>query len=283
MEYTENVLILHVGKFKEADLWVRFLSPRYGVCNAFAFGASRSRKRFGSCLDVLNHVLVHVTSAKNNRYLFLQEGTLMASPVRLRSDWQRMGLAANCIKFVESIGVGADSAQVAHSLTCDMVKLLETEADNSPLLPSLPVLFRARLAFELGYTLDVEHCALCGAPLVKEKQVLFSPQRGQFFCTKHKQIHGTAAGTPQVHSALVGQHSTDFETFFGGERANFAQTSILSHESLDAVAFMQQNSPLAWGALRLTQEEKKVWLCALDAFVQYHVGLLWQNGRFCKV
>lgn len=54
MEWTDTALVLHVGRFREADLWVRLLAPGQGLVTAFAFGGSKSRRRFTGCLDVFN-------------------------------------------------------------------------------------------------------------------------------------------------------------------------------------------------------------------------------------
>ena len=94
MEFSDQALVIRVGKFREADLWVRFLSAKRGLFTAFAFGGSRSRRRFCGCLDILNHVAVRVSRPKNGQaFLNLQEGALLSGPQRLRTDLDRLGIA----------------------------------------------------------------------------------------------------------------------------------------------------------------------------------------------
>jgi len=76
MEFSEKVLVLRVGTFREADCWVRFFSPTHGLLTAFAFGGRRSRKRFCGCLDQLSLVHFRVSQGRQE-YLCLQEGTLI--------------------------------------------------------------------------------------------------------------------------------------------------------------------------------------------------------------
>ena len=45
MQWTDEAVVLRIGKFRETDLWVRFLSREKGLVTAFAFGGSRSRRR----------------------------------------------------------------------------------------------------------------------------------------------------------------------------------------------------------------------------------------------
>ncbi len=240
-------MVLRTGRFREADLWVRFLSPSKGMVTAFAFGACRSRRRFGGCLEPLNHVLATVTASKCGEYLYMEEGTLLSCPVRLRKDWGRMGLVANCIKFVEAMGIGHEGAAEAYRVLCDTLKLLET-AQSVPEM--LPLLFRTRFAFDHGYKVDPLHCAHCGSPLAHAPYVSFLPREGVMLCHRHA----------------------------GGERG-----IVLSCEALDAVRFVQETPPPEWSTIPLSLPGRKLWGRAMDAFIQHHVGLVWEKGRFRKV
>ncbi|MCC8194111.1 MAG: recombination protein O N-terminal domain-containing protein, partial [Deltaproteobacteria bacterium] len=179
MEFTDRVLILRVGRFRETDLWVRFLSPKRGLMSAFAFGGSRSRRRFSGCLDLFNEVFFSVKTTRNGLYNALQEGVLVRAPRKLRDDWHRLGIAANCAKFVEAFGIAPDGAAKAHTALTEMLELLECDA---PPLSNLPLLFRAKIAFDQGYALDVGRCSRCGAALPHFPHAGFSVREGGFFC-----------------------------------------------------------------------------------------------------
>ena len=118
MEWTDTALVLHVGRFREADLWVRLLAPGQGLVTAFAFGGSKSRRRFTGCLDVFNLIRTRASFSRNGLFLNLQEATLLEGPERLRADWRRQGIAANCIRFVEALGVPPDGAAPATCWAC---------------------------------------------------------------------------------------------------------------------------------------------------------------------
>ena len=49
MEWTDTALVLHVGRFREADLWVRLLAPGQGLVTAFAFGGSNAAIVISDC------------------------------------------------------------------------------------------------------------------------------------------------------------------------------------------------------------------------------------------
>jgi len=211
MEFSEQVLIVHAGRFREADLWVRFLSPTRGLLTAFAFGGCRSRKRFCGCLDLFNRALLRVKSTRGGQYLSIQEGTLLRGPDRLRRDWPRFGAAVNCLKFLEALGCGPEGAAATHQLVEDVLELLE---GGGPVPDMLPVLFRLRLAAEQGYAPRIDACATCGADLTHVSGASFLVQEGAAQCDACAPLPG-----PRVR---------------------------VEREALDVLRFVQENSPLLW-------------------------------------
>lgn len=211
MEFSEQVLIVRTGRFREADLWVRFLSPTRGLLTAFAFGGCRSRKRFCGCLDLFNRSLLRVKSTRGGQYLSLQEGTLLRGPDRLRRDWPRFGVAVNCLKFLEALGCGPEGAAATHQLVEDVLELLE---GGGPVPDMLPVLFRLRLAAEQGYAPRLDSCATCGADLTHVAGAAFLVQEGAVQCDACAPLPG-----PRVR---------------------------VEREALDVLRFVQENSPLLW-------------------------------------
>jgi DNA repair protein RecO (recombination protein O) len=184
MYFSEKVLVLKTGRFKEYDLWVRFLSPTKGILTGFAFGGCKSRKRFSGCLDVLNQVLFKVSSGSRNRYLVLEEGTLVHGYPQLKNDASKLGMAVNSIRFVQQIcPPGYDSSGI-YTLMMDYLETME----NSPRIPSFfPLLFRARAAFSHGYQPCLDYCCRCRAPLdgIDRPGFLFS--EGKIICKKCRQ------------------------------------------------------------------------------------------------
>lgn len=247
MDFSERVLVLRVGKFKESDLWVRFLSPTQGLLTAFAFGGSRSRRRFVGCLDMFNEVHAHISRQSRGAYLTLREAVLIKGLTRLRHDWPRLGLATNCARFLQTVGVDAQGAEQSLFVMRQTLELLEKE-DNLPGL--LPLFFRARVAFDNGYALETVRCARCGRIFAGGKASLLL-REGQLLCV-----------------ACAGQQS--------------GQSLELGAQSLQALHALQSLPPTQWGTLRLSSSEQRECGRAIDGFIQYHVGIVWENGRFIR-
>ena len=245
MQWTDDALVLRVGKFREADLWVRLLARERGLVTAFAFGGSRSRRRFTGCLDVFNRIRASAAYSRDGRFLNLQEATLLAGPERLRRDWRRQGMAANCVRFLEAMGVPPDNAGASYALMHGMLELLENE-ESVPAV--MPVLFRFRLAVEQGYAPELGICARCGKPLSGVKEAHFLVSEGAACCPSCRR-------------------SGDMSLSLG-------------QEALDVLGKVKEYSPQSWGRLNPSPEGARQAARLIDAFVRYHLGLEWANGRF---
>ncbi len=261
MEWSDTALVLRLGRFRESDIWVRMLTRRHGIVSAFAFGGSRSRRRFSGCLDLFNELRISTRTTGNGLYLSLQEGLLINGPRRLRTDWKRLGMLMNCVRFMEALGVPPDGSASAFSLLKDTLLLLEQAGKVEELLPAL---FRLRLASEQGYAPSLGKCAVCGAPVAEWAGFLVT--EGVVMC---------ADCTPDRGMLIP-----------------------LRAASLAALRRVQERSPLQWSfaerrvsgkgdseeeEIVLLPEDRRECARAIDGFVQYHLGLVWDRGTFRRV
>ena len=247
-QWSDDALVLRVGKFREADLWVRLLAREKGLLTAFAFGGSRSRRRFTGCLDAFNELRVSAAYSRDGRFLNLSEAKLLAGPDRLRRNWRRQGMAANCVRFLEAMGVPPDNAGASFLLMRGMLELLEREEDVPAVMP---VLFRFRLASEQGYAPELSFCARCGRLLAGEHKVHFLVGEGEVCCASC--------------------------------RRSGDMSLSLEQEALDVLGKVKEYSPESWGRLHPSPEGARQAARLIDAFVRYHLGLEWGNGRFRSI
>lgn len=248
MDQTERAIILKTGRFREADLWVRLLTPQLGVLTAFAFGGLRSRRRFCGCLDVMNQILVHLKSSRTGEYLSMTESSLLHSPRRLREDPFRLGLAVNCLKFLDALTIDPETGAMAHQLLLDSMETLET-AETAP--SSFPVFFRGRLAFDLGFAPELEVCCVCGRP--HPQGGVMRVEQGRLACCECPSPEDQGLNLP------------------------------LSAGALEALRVLRHGSPNDWVALRLPAEDLRQGLRAVDSFVRFHLGLAWDRTGFRRV
>ena len=248
-EWADSALVLRMGHFREADVWLKMHCRGHGLLTLFAFGGSRSRRRFCGCLDVLNSLHCRVSASRRGDFLNLEEAVLLDGPQTLRQDWRRMGLAANCLRFVEALGVTAEGAAGAYALVEDLRRTLE----SAPALPGLfPLFFRLRLAGVMGFAPNLESCGQCGAPLEGGGQ--FVVDEGQMRCPVCRAASGPARYGVELRPA-----------------------------GLDLLRHVQQELPSGWRVDALPAEDRRACARAIDGFVQYHLGLAWEEGFFRRV
>ncbi len=243
MDQTQRAVILKIGQFRESDLWVRLLTPQHGILTTFAFGGRKSRRRFCGCLDPLNEILAHIKSNRAGSYLTLTEGSLLHAPRRLREDQPRLGMAVNCLKFVDALPIGGEASPAAFSLLQETLLALEAE----PRAPAcFPVFFRGRLAFDLGFVPCLDSCCVCGR---RHGPWWFQVEEGRLFC-------------PDCRKAGPG---LDLH---------------LGTEALRTLEFIRSAAPGEWTRSEFCGQGLREGLRAVDSFVRFHVGLAWDRGSF---
>ena len=263
MEWSDTALVLHVGRFRETDMWLRLLSRQRGIFNVFAFGGSRSRRRFCGCLDLLNTLHCRVKSSRNGEFLALQEGVLLRGPQRLRTDWPRLGMAMNCVRFLDVLGITRDGAPAAFQLLEEVLACLEEDAPPHSLLP---LFFRLRLASDQGFAPALDMCAHCGAS-TEGQDGIFLMDEGHVRCASCSGGHGRPEG--------LGSRTDS--------GAAWRYAVRLPAAGLDLLRRVQQESPVQWDGNALSLPERRACARAIDGFVQYHLGIAWEEGRFRRV
>ncbi len=243
----DTALILSVGKFREYDAWVRLLTRTSGICTAFAFGASKSRRRFAGCLDTLNIVSATIEKSPKKNFLQLKETSLI-STFSVRTDWRYTGIATNCLRFIEALNIDPETSLESFDFITDFFELLKDYPANPS---SLPPLFRFKLASIQGYAPHIQSCVQCDSHFEKENMAVFSVQDGGALCKDC----AYKAQSRSMHINISSQTLQFLEKVQSLPATNWLQTTIPAHT---------------------TSSYSKI----IDAFVQYHLGLEWKKNRF---
>jgi DNA repair protein RecO (recombination protein O) len=252
MNATEKALVLKVGCFRESDCWVRLITPTRGIINAFAFGGSRSRRRFVGCLDPLSLVLFSMGANRRGTYTVLEEGSLLNNFSGIRADAAVTGLAANCIRFIEALEIDPADAAPVYDLLLETMHLLDAGGGS---MDFVPWLFRASLAFELGFHPDFAACGACGEPVGATVGYRFGVEQGQVLCPTC-----LSAGKPLDGLARP-----------------------VSSGVLRAMEWIRQSRPTDWAKVVMDREVRRQCSQLVELFVAYHLGLSWDNGMYKKV
>ena len=103
----------------------------------------------------------------------------------------------------------------------------------------------------------MEHCGICGGPVGEE--ALLVVDEGRLRCRACR-AERTAAGVVPER--------------YGVE---------LTGAALDVLRRVQQEFPSEWRRSPLLPADRRACGRAVDGFVQYHLGLAWENGYFRRV
>lgn len=247
LELTEKVLILKTGRFKETDMWVRFISPGMGVESAFAFGGAKSRKRFMGCLDGLSLVLFKMN--KSGHGYTLAEGTLLNSFRNIKKNSSLLGPAVNCLKFLESFEVGPDWSRQAFDLALSVLDCLDQGLDQPE---GIPLLFKTKVTFEQGYGPNLKACGKCGRGL------------GEF-------------------SAYGGVFSVEQGCFLCPDCARGKSGIALSTGAARTLDWIRHSNPCQWAGFQMHPGIKGQCYEFVDRFLGYHPGLKWENGKYRRI
>ncbi|MBF0480970.1 MAG: recombination protein O N-terminal domain-containing protein [Desulfovibrionaceae bacterium] len=252
MDFTDRALILRVGRFRESDIWVRLMTPSRGVLQAFAFGGSRSRRRFCGCLDTFNQVLFTFRGSRGGRYLYLTEGTLLDVHAGLRAEPSRLGVARNCADFFELVSLGPAGSGRAYDL---LSEALAAASDGVAPAGLFPICFRARLAFDQGFLPPLWICSECGAELPCPGAARFDLRGGRLYCADCAAVSGAARGAYLP---------------CGGETSRLARA-------------VMEREPREWKALAAGPDARREFFDIVDRFVRFHLGVGYEDGGFRRL
>ena len=279
MEYTDQALVLRVGRFKEADCWVKAYSPTQGVFTAFAFGGMKSRRRFCGCLDPLNLLSLRLKREKGGRYMSLMETGLLAAPRRLRQDAMRLGLMVNCLKFMEALAPGADTAATAFALALQAMDAFE-HRERLPRV--LPALFRWRMTLDQGYRPELETCQGCGCSLHQgDDSVRLSLRDGRAFCTRcgwSREAEASHWLSRQAWEVLC-QAAVAPPQCWGLQERQDAQLPVLScnSSSLSSAGSAADLAVDPAGSTPFSADALSAAARAADRYVVMHTGVHWDR------
>lgn len=238
--------MLRKGNFREADIWLKVLSRKYGIITLFAFGGARSKRRFCGCLDVFNTLNCKIRFSQGMKYLVLDEASLLSGQTTLRKNWKHMGEAFNCLAFLEALDIDFESREKCFGLLEDMKDTLQGEREISSLFV---LFFRFRLACLLGYDPELNTCISCGQNALND--VYFAYNEGRIYCSH---CQATQPKRKKIR---------------------------LPFQVLDLLRMVKQSFPSQWPVCNeMPNEVIRACSLAMDSFVQYHIGIAYSHGHF---
>ena len=239
MEFRDEFIILKKGKFKETDLWLRVLSPRFGLKTFFAFGGLVSKKRFCGCLQEFCLLAGLISQSKRGNYLVLQEAYLKQNFMRCIPK-ANLGILVNVVDFLDQFKTTPEENPKLFALFLELLQVLNQGRDFS----FLPLFFKTKLIFDLGFLPLLDQCAQCGQALEKVEKVFFSFAEGKGFCP-------VCAKSFNNNLSLI----------------------VFDWTLLSLLKFLASSKPTDWIEYKSSQELRQACFQVITRFSQYHLNL----------
>lgn len=174
-----DAVVLHAFNYLETSRILRLATREAGVQSVIARGARRSRKRFGSALDLFAEGVAHIDVRPGRELQTLSAFDVTRSRVALASDLERFTAATMIAELV--LRFARDDAHQALFET--LVATLDSIGSGDGNVSRDAALAGAwALVGRLGFAPALDICAICHAPIAADLLVRFDRRSGGTLC-----------------------------------------------------------------------------------------------------
>ncbi len=242
-------IVLKNAVFGEADLIVTYLTPHYGLFNAFAKSPRKIKSRFGSSLEPLTYARISFFGKEEAALPRLTQSDIIKPFHALRSDFKRLLHVSEILELCLNFLPKREPAPDIFRLLLQMMTALESNADNKLFY----LFYKMRFLKTAGYLPGLSACGKCGTGSLKSRETF----QGEGACAESEYHHFyIAQGSVICSRCHIGQ----------GASMPLSRSALRFHESLlkwDPSAICRVNAPG-----HLVEELSDI----IDAHIRYVLG-----------
>jgi len=218
-----EAIVLHAFDYLETSRILRLLTREAGVQSVLARGARRSRKRFGSAMDLFAQGIAEIHVRPNRELQTLASLDVTKARAELGEDVGRFTGASMISEIVLRFPYEEAAAGIFDTV--------EDCFDRIAAAPAARTLDAAlggawRIIAELGFTPALDVCANCHSPLDPAASVAFSHSAGGALCAR---CGALAAGSRVIPPAARNAIRTWVS---GGDTPDLAAADARAHQRL---------------------------------------------------
>jgi DNA repair protein RecO (recombination protein O) len=176
--FSTEALILRSVDFQERDRLITFYSDQLGKMRGVAKGAKRSKKRFGSNLDLLAHVRVQGFERMNQDLVLIEGADLLEYFEAIRQELRTFARACYLAEWTEGCTADRQPHHGLLPLLLRILAILEQGKGGEGLLR----IFEIKVLDLTGYGPRLDCCASCGRPVKAAGKVVIHVGRGGTVC-----------------------------------------------------------------------------------------------------
>jgi DNA repair protein RecO (recombination protein O) len=175
-----EAIVLHAFDYLETSQILRLLTRESGVQSVLARGARRSRKRFGSAMDLFAQGMAEIHTRPNRELQTLGALDVTRARSEIGNDVGRF-TAASMISEIVLRFPYEEAAGILDTVEESLDRIAAAEPEDT-LQSALGGAWR--IISELGFTPALDVCANCHAPLDPSASVAFSHSAGGALCAR---------------------------------------------------------------------------------------------------
>ncbi|HET6680090.1 MAG TPA: DNA repair protein RecO [Gemmatimonadaceae bacterium] len=174
-----DAVVLHAFDYLETSRILRLATREAGVQSVIARGARRSRKRFGSALDLFAEGVAHIDVRPGRELQTLSSFDVTRSRVAMAADLDRFTAATMIAELVLRFARDDTHEALYETLTATLDAIGDCEGDAS----RVAALAGAwALVARLGFAPALDVCAVCHASIPRTLTVRFDRRSGGALC-----------------------------------------------------------------------------------------------------
>ncbi len=174
-----EAIVLKSMKFGDTSKIATLYTRDYGKIKVVAKGIRRPKSRLAGSLQTLSHIQIVFYKKKTTEIYLLSSSDTIRSYRSLYKDLNRYVFASASLELLDRLITGEEANPQVFELTQKILTFMESCRESS--LEKFFCYYVLKLAHLLGYKPKFDRCINCNKP-VKEKFVLFSPEKGGIIC-----------------------------------------------------------------------------------------------------
>lgn len=218
-----DAIVLHAFDYLETSRILRLLTREAGVVSVLARGARRSRKRFGSAMDLFAQGVAEIHFRPNRELQTLAALDITRARSELGADVGRFTGASMISEIVLRFPYEEAAAGIFETVEECFDRIAAAPPDRT-LEAALGGAWR--IIAELGFTPTLDVCANCHAPLDPAAGVQFSHSAGGALCAR------CGAAAPATRVIPPAARDAIRSWISGGEVATLEGADARAHQRL---------------------------------------------------
>jgi DNA repair protein RecO (recombination protein O) len=226
-----DAVVLHTFDYLESSRILRLATREVGVQSVLAKGARRSKRRFGSAVDLFAEGVAQLYMKPGRDLHTLSSFEVTRSRAALGTDLERFAaasaLAELALRFVQPEAQAVLYERLTHAL--DAVAASPPEAARGAALAGAWA-----LVGEMGFAPALDQCASCHAPVDPDEPAMFSHPAGGALCARcARRLPGSrtvpAAARAAVRAWLAGADSPPLSDGEGRAHQRLLREFLVEH------------------------------------------------------